>query len=102
MLPKAGNCNRLLACPPASPPPRCPHTTQVYKADLVRRLRQGTLVRVPLDHGRLGFVQVVAGSPVVNGRTCRAGDGLLLDGESQVEVSGKGAEVLIFDLPRRP
>jgi hypothetical protein len=66
------------------------------------RLREGKLVRVALDHGRLGFVQVVAGSPMVNGRTCRAGDGLLLDGESQVEVSGNGAEVLIFDLPRRP
>jgi redox-sensitive bicupin YhaK (pirin superfamily) len=56
---------------------------------------------LPLAEGRLGYVHVARGEVAVNGRTLVAGDALLYADESLVSIaSGKGAEVLVFDLPR--
>lgn len=50
--------------------------------------------------GRLGYVHVVRGEVVVNGRALKAGDALLYKDEPQVTIAqGQGAEVLVFDLP---
>jgi quercetin 2,3-dioxygenase len=52
-----------------------------------------------LDASRKAYVQVVRGEVEVNGQRLSAGDGAMLDQESQVELSaGKQAEVLVFDL----
>ncbi len=56
----------------------------------------------PLSHdfkpGRYGWLQVARGSATVNGIGLTAGDGAAIEGESSLTISGKGAEVLLFDL----
>lgn len=53
-----------------------------------------------LAPGRLGYVHVVQGSAVVNGRHVSAGDALLYSDEDRILVErGKSAELLVFDLP---
>jgi quercetin 2,3-dioxygenase len=53
-----------------------------------------------LGAGRLGYVQLARGSASINGIRLRAGDGALLQGESNIAVQdGDGAEILVFDLP---
>ena len=55
----------------------------------------------PLDPSRLTYVHLARGQLMVNGQPLRAGDGALLDGEPQLQLSqGDGAEVLVFDLAR--
>jgi redox-sensitive bicupin YhaK (pirin superfamily) len=55
---------------------------------------------LPLDAGRLGYVQVAGGSVTINGQALNAGDGALLSGEPQVRIGrGRQAELLVFDLP---
>jgi len=50
--------------------------------------------------GRLGYVHVVRGTVQVNGRALSGGDALLYKDEPRVAIDhGKGAEVLVFDLP---
>lgn len=54
-----------------------------------------------IAEGRLAYVHVARGSAVVNGRRLAAGDALLYDNEAAVGIAeGRGAEVLVFDLPR--
>ena len=54
-----------------------------------------------LAPGRLGYVHLARGEAVVNGHPLRAGDALLYRDEPRVTVAdGRGAEVLVFDLPR--
>jgi quercetin 2,3-dioxygenase len=54
-----------------------------------------------LADGRLGYVHVVKGTAVVNGRNVSAGDALLYSEEARVLIeSGTGAELLVFDLPQ--
>ena len=54
-----------------------------------------------LAPGRLGYVHVARGEIVVNGRKLAAGDALLFEDETSVSLAGgKGAEVLVFNLPR--
>lgn len=51
--------------------------------------------------GRLGYVHVVKGSAVVNGRSVSAGDALLYADEPDLTIErGVDAELLVFDLPR--
>lgn len=51
--------------------------------------------------GRLAYVHVVRGEVTVNGHALEAGDALMYADEPRVEIAhGKGAEVLVFDLPR--
>ena len=53
------------------------------------------------EPGRLGYVHVVKGAAVVNGRSVSAGDALLYADEQNVNIqSGADAELLVFDLPR--
>jgi redox-sensitive bicupin YhaK (pirin superfamily) len=48
---------------------------------------------------RKGYVHVARGAITVNGHALQAGDALKTDGRVTVEA-GRGAEVLLFDLPR--
>lgn len=50
--------------------------------------------------GRAGWVHVARGKVSLNGEALKAGDGVAISGEAQVELSaGEDAEVLLFDLP---
>jgi redox-sensitive bicupin YhaK (pirin superfamily) len=55
-----------------------------------------------LDPARLTYVHVAQGEITLNGdRRLQAGDGVVLDGETQLKLSeGRGADVLVFDLAR--
>ena len=55
-----------------------------------------------LDPARLAYVHVAQGEITLNGeQRLRAGDGVVLDGETQLKLSnGRGADVLVFDLAR--
>jgi len=53
-----------------------------------------------LAPGRLGYVHLVKGEAAVNGHRLGAGDALRYADESLVRIEqGRGAEVLVFDLP---
>jgi redox-sensitive bicupin YhaK (pirin superfamily) len=52
-----------------------------------------------LGAGRKGYVHVVRGEVAVNGHALRAGDALKTDSGPIVLERGRGAEVLVFDLP---
>jgi redox-sensitive bicupin YhaK (pirin superfamily) len=49
--------------------------------------------------GRNGWLHVARGTAQLNGQKLQAGDGVAIDGEESVTLSGNG-EVLLFDLPR--
>lgn len=52
-----------------------------------------------LDPARKGYVHLVRGALEVNGRPLAAGDAVLIEGESALELArGSDAEVLVFDL----
>ena len=52
-----------------------------------------------LDPARKGYVHLVRGALEVNGRPLAAGDAVLIEGESALELArGRDAEVLVFDL----
>ena len=54
---------------------------------------------LPLDAARKAYVQVVRGEIEVNGKPLAAGDGAMLEDETQVALAaGQQAEVLVFDL----
>jgi len=55
-----------------------------------------------LDPQRLAYVHVAQGEITLNGdQRLQAGDGVVLDGETQLKLSeGRGADVLVFDLAR--
>lgn len=56
-----------------------------------------------LAPGRLGYVHLARGELEVNGQRLVAGDGLALADEAEIRVGGgRGAEVLVFDLPVLP
>lgn len=48
--------------------------------------------------GRSGWIQVARGEAEVNGQKLSAGDGAAVSEEKSVEIAGRGAEVLLFDL----
>jgi redox-sensitive bicupin YhaK (pirin superfamily) len=53
----------------------------------------------PLATGRRAYVHIARGEVTVNGQPLLAGDALKLAGEPSVRIeSGRGAEVLVFDL----
>jgi redox-sensitive bicupin YhaK (pirin superfamily) len=50
--------------------------------------------------GRRAYVHLARGEARVNGATLGAGDALRITGEEAVRIeAGRGAEVLVFDLP---
>ena len=55
--------------------------------------------RYALPSGRKGYVHVARGEIGVNGKSLSAGDALKTEGGEIVIERGKGAEVLVFDLP---
>lgn len=66
------------------------------------RLGVGAQVSAPLDHARLGWLQVARGTVVANGQRLEEGDGVAIAGEPALELRAEeNAEVLLFDLPRR-
>ena len=53
-----------------------------------------------LAAGRLAYAQVARGAVEINGHSLHAGDALKLVGEPVLSIrQGRGAEVLVFDLP---
>src|ERR1041384_7421674 len=52
-----------------------------------------------LSPGRKGYVHVARGEATVNGRALASGDALKTDAGPIVVERGRGAEVLVFDLP---
>ena len=55
--------------------------------------------RYTMPAGRIGYVHVARGDVVVNGHALSAGDALKSRGGELLIERGKGAEVLVFDLP---
>jgi quercetin 2,3-dioxygenase len=85
----------------ASPDGREGSVTIHQDAFLYASLLDGDTV---LEHqpaaGRRTYVHVVRGEVTVNGHPLRHGDALKLAGEQRVRLeAGRGAEVLLFDLP---
>ncbi len=61
----------------------------------------GESAELALAPARLAYVHLVSGSLEVNGQLLNAGDALMLEGETRVELgNGQDAEVLVFDLAR--
>jgi len=55
---------------------------------------------LPIAAGRRAYVHVARGAVEVNGRPLGAGDALRLEDERDLRITaGRGAEVLVFDLP---
>ena len=54
---------------------------------------------LPLAPGRRGYVHVARGSITANGERLDAGDAIKVEGGTIGLEDGKGAEVLVFDLP---
>lgn len=61
-------------------------------------LDDGESVTHDFAPNRYGWVQVARGEVELNGRNLSAGDGAAIADESRVTLTGKGAEVLLFDL----
>jgi len=69
---------------------------RVYSA----RLAEGASASQGIAPGRGVWVQVYAGEVTVNGHLLRDGDGLAIEDEARIEITGGsgGGEVLLFDL----
>lgn len=61
-------------------------------------LEDGQSVTHDFTPGRYGWVQIARGEAELNGQKLKAGDGAAIADESRVTLTGKGAEVLLFDL----
>ena len=61
-------------------------------------LNEGDSVTHEYKPDRYGWVQVARGEVSLNGQTLKAGDGAAITGEPHVTLTGKDAEVLLFDL----
>jgi quercetin 2,3-dioxygenase len=61
-------------------------------------LRDGDTVRYELKPGRYAWLQVARGTVDINGKKLTAGDGAAIEDEPSLTLSGKDAEVLLFDL----
>jgi redox-sensitive bicupin YhaK (pirin superfamily) len=65
---------------------------------LYSTLLDGATVTHELAPDRYGWVQVTRGEIELNGQTMKAGDGAAISDERTITLSGRGAEVLVFDL----
>ncbi|MFL6246523.1 MAG: pirin family protein [Thermoanaerobaculia bacterium] len=65
---------------------------------LYSTLLDGATVTHELAPDRYGWVQVTRGEVDVNGQTLKAGDGAAISDERTITLTGRGAEVLLFDL----
>lgn len=62
-------------------------------------LESGDVVNYHLQRDRYAWLQIAQGVATLNGEELRAGDGVQISGEEQLEISTDiGAEILLFDL----
>lgn len=61
-------------------------------------LGEGDRVAHAFEPGRFGWLQVARGSVEINGQKLEAGDGAAISDEASVAITGRDAEVLLFDL----
>lgn len=62
-------------------------------------LEPGNVVTYHLKPNRYAWLQIATGVATLNGHELRAGDGVQMSGEDQLEISTDiGAEILLFDL----
>jgi redox-sensitive bicupin YhaK (pirin superfamily) len=62
-------------------------------------LDNGQKIGYKFEHGHNGWLHVAKGTLLVNDRAVKAGDGIALLGEENIEVVGRGeSEILLFDL----
>ncbi|HYF16713.1 MAG TPA: pirin family protein [Ramlibacter sp.] len=87
---------RLVASPDAGQGSVLIHADARLYAGLFDGAEKETLA---LDPQRKGYVHLVRGELDVNGTPLKGGDAAMLEGETEVRLSGgKSAEVLVFDL----
>lgn len=82
----------------ASPDGRNDSVTIHQDVRLYSTLLDGASVTHELPPNRYGWVQVTRGEVDLNGQTLKAGDGAAISDEPSVTLTGRGAEVLLFDL----
>ena len=87
---------RLIASPDRREESLLIHQDALVYAGLFDGVERAELA---LGAERKGYVHVARGAITVNGHALQAGDALKTDGRITVEA-GRGAEVLVFDLPR--
>jgi quercetin 2,3-dioxygenase len=92
---KAGQW-RLVASPDGADASLVIHQdARVYQA----KLSPGQTVTHELKPGRAAYLHVATGGATVNGEKLAAGDGIAVEGETAVTVTGgEAGEVLLFDL----
>jgi redox-sensitive bicupin YhaK (pirin superfamily) len=61
-------------------------------------LEDGQNLRHVLAPGRHAWLQVAEGELELNGNRLDEGDGAAVSGEEELDIAGKGAELLLFDL----
>ena len=61
-------------------------------------LEDGQNLRHVLAPGRHAWLQVAQGELELNGNRLEEGDGVAVSGEGEIDIAGKGAEFLLFDL----
>ncbi len=62
-------------------------------------LESGDVVNYQVKSDRYAWLQVAQGIVNLNGEELRAGDGVQINGEEQLEISSNiGGEILLFDL----
>jgi quercetin 2,3-dioxygenase len=62
-------------------------------------LEPGDIVNYHVQPNRYGWLQIAQGVATLNGEELRAGDGVQINGEEQLQISTNiGAEILLFDL----
>jgi quercetin 2,3-dioxygenase len=87
---------RLVASPDGASGSVTIHADACMYAGLFDGAQSATL---PVEPQRKAYVHLVRGRLMVNGRALEGGDAALLEGESQITLSGgEKAEVLVFDL----
>lgn len=65
---------------------------------LYSAILDGESLTHPFASGRYGWLQVARGEVSIDGQTLAPGDGAAIADEAALTVSGRGAEVLLFDL----
>ena len=71
---------------------------RVYVAELAPKEN----VSYSVPPGRYAWVQLMTGDIMINGQSMREGDGVAIEGENELFISGNapsGGEFLLFDLP---
>ncbi len=89
--------NRL--CLIASPDGREGSVTIHQDARVFAARLDGTEVAHALAPKRRAWVQVARGEVALNGQQLAAGDGAAVENETALQLTGRGAELLLFDLP---